>query len=138
MLEKEATQAKRMEFLQFTANPVDQALIGNTRRANVLRKMTRGLDMPEDQVVKPKEMLEMEDKQAMEQTLAGLGKRVFLLHNVHDERPVLFHTRWAMSYLRGPLTRDQIRRSTVKRREASKLHQVAQTVFGHVVSNATI
>ena len=67
ILEKEATQAKRMEFLQFTANPIDQALIGNTRRANVLRKMTRGLDMPDDQVVKPREMLEVEEKQAMEQ-----------------------------------------------------------------------
>ncbi|MAA74172.1 MAG: ATP-binding protein [Salinisphaeraceae bacterium] len=49
------------------------------------------------------------DKAAMEQTLAGLGKRVFLLHNVHESRPAIFHTRWALSYLPGPLTRDQIR-----------------------------
>ncbi len=49
------------------------------------------------------------DKQAMERTLAGLGGRVFLMNNVHDDRPAVFHTRWAMSYLRGPLTRDQIR-----------------------------
>jgi hypothetical protein len=49
------------------------------------------------------------DRRKTEQTLAGLGKRVFLLHNVHDTEPVLFHTRWAMSYLRGPLTRNQIR-----------------------------
>jgi hypothetical protein len=33
---------------------------------------------------------------------------VFLMNNVHDDEPVLFHTRWALSYLRGPLTRDQI------------------------------
>jgi DNA helicase HerA-like ATPase len=44
----------------------------------------------------------------MEQTLAGLGSRVFLAHNVHEDAPLLFHTRWAMSYLRGPLTRSQI------------------------------
>jgi hypothetical protein len=49
------------------------------------------------------------DKQAMERTLAGLGKRRFLLHNVHEDEPVVFGTRWVMSYLAGPLTRDQIR-----------------------------
>lgn len=49
------------------------------------------------------------DKQAMEWTLAGLGNRVFLMNNVHDDEPVLFETRWCMSYLRGPLSRPQIR-----------------------------
>ena len=49
------------------------------------------------------------DRAEMEKTLAGLGKRVFLLHNVHEPAPVVFHTRWVMSYLRGPLTRSQIR-----------------------------
>ena len=42
--------------------------------------------------------------------ITGLGSRVFLMHNVHEDRPVVFHTRWAMSYLRGPLTRPQVRR----------------------------
>jgi hypothetical protein len=50
------------------------------------------------------------DRRQMKQTLAGLGNRVFLMNNVHDDGPLLFETRWAMSYLRGPLTRDQIRR----------------------------
>jgi hypothetical protein len=49
------------------------------------------------------------DRQQMEATLAGLGSRVFLMNNVHDDAPVVFHTRWAMSYLRGPMTRDQIK-----------------------------
>ncbi|MFQ5528211.1 MAG: ATP-binding protein [Thermoanaerobaculia bacterium] len=49
------------------------------------------------------------DRKTMEKVIAGLGKRVFLLHNVHEEGPVLFHTRWVMSYLRGPLTRGQIK-----------------------------
>lgn len=48
------------------------------------------------------------DRGAMEETLAGLGSRVFLMNNVHDDQPVVFHTRWAMSYLRGPLTRTHI------------------------------
>ncbi|MGB5740599.1 MAG: DUF87 domain-containing protein, partial [Woeseia sp.] len=50
------------------------------------------------------------DKQKMERTLAGLGKRRFLLHNVHEDEDVVFSTRWVMSYLAGPLTRDQIAR----------------------------
>src|SRR5210317_2583 len=49
------------------------------------------------------------DKQKMERTIAGLGKRRFLLHNVHEDEPVVFSTRWALSYLAGPLTRDHIR-----------------------------
>lgn len=48
----------------------------------------------------------------LDATLAGLGKRTFLMHNVHDKAPVLMQTRWAMAYLRGPLTRDDIRRLT--------------------------
>ncbi|MCA9043493.1 MAG: ATP-binding protein, partial [Planctomycetaceae bacterium] len=48
------------------------------------------------------------DRAKMEQILSGVGSRVFLLNNVHEDEPVVFHTRWALSYLRGPLTRDQI------------------------------
>jgi hypothetical protein len=49
------------------------------------------------------------DRARMEATIAGLGKRRFLLHNVHEDEPVVFNTRWAMSYLAGPMTRDQIK-----------------------------
>ena len=49
------------------------------------------------------------DRAEAERLLSSLTKRVFLLHNVHETGPVVFHSRWAMSYLRGPLTRDQIR-----------------------------
>lgn len=52
------------------------------------------------------------DRKLADELLSGLGSRVFLKHNVHDDGPELFHTRWAMSYLRGPLTREQIRRLT--------------------------
>ncbi len=48
------------------------------------------------------------DRRQMEQILSGLGNRVFLLNNVHEDHPVVFQSRWALSYLRGPLTRDQI------------------------------
>jgi hypothetical protein len=45
----------------------------------------------------------------MEAKLASLGNRVFLMNNVHSNKPVVFQSRWAMSYLRGPLTRDQVK-----------------------------
>jgi hypothetical protein len=48
------------------------------------------------------------DRAAMERTLASLASRRFLMHNVHDDAPTLFESRWALSYLRGPLTREQI------------------------------
>jgi hypothetical protein len=48
------------------------------------------------------------DRARTERILAGLGSRVFLMNNVHDDAPVVFHSRWALSYLRGPMTRDQI------------------------------
>ncbi len=49
------------------------------------------------------------DRAALDTLLSSLDKRVFLLHNVHDRAPLLFQTRWAMSYLRGPMGRDEIR-----------------------------
>lgn len=49
------------------------------------------------------------DKKMMDRTLSALSKRTFLLHNVHETEPVIFQTRWVLSYLRGPMTRDQIK-----------------------------
>ena len=44
----------------------------------------------------------------IDRLLDGTRKRVFLMHDVHRTRPVLVHSRWAMSYLRGPLTREEV------------------------------
>jgi len=52
------------------------------------------------------------DKEAMERTLAGLGSRIFLMNNTHEDAPEVFQTRWTLSYLRGPLTRNQIKSLT--------------------------
>lgn len=65
------------------------------------------------------------DRAAMERTLAGLGNRVFLMHNVHEDAPVVFESRWAMSYLRGPLTRVQIRQLMQGRQAVSPAPQPA-------------
>lgn len=44
----------------------------------------------------------------VERLISDISPRVFLMHNVHSDAPRLVHTRWAMNYLRGPLTRQQI------------------------------
>ncbi len=49
------------------------------------------------------------NRREVEKALGALKSRVFLFHDIHAGPPVFFHTRWAMSYLRGPLTRKQIR-----------------------------
>lgn len=49
------------------------------------------------------------DRATMERLLSGLGNRVFLMNNVHENAPVLLQVRWVMSYLAGPLTRGQIK-----------------------------
>ena len=59
------------------------------------------------------------DRQEAERIISGLGKRVFLLHNVHEPAPVVFQTRWVMSYLRGPLVRDEIKTLMGPRKEAN-------------------
>jgi hypothetical protein len=48
------------------------------------------------------------DRAAANLLLSSLGKRIFLLHNIHDKGLTVFNTRWAMNYLAGPLTRTQI------------------------------
>ena len=48
------------------------------------------------------------DVAAVDATISGLGKREFMLRRAGKDRPEVFTTRWAMSYLRGPMTRDQI------------------------------
>jgi hypothetical protein len=50
------------------------------------------------------------DRDAVGRTLSGLAKRNFYVHDIHAEGPVVIESRWTLSYLRGPLTKDEIRR----------------------------
>ena len=95
-----------------TQNPVDLDYkgLGNTGtwfigRLQTERDKLRVLDGLEGASAAAGKAL---DRGRLDTILSGLGKRVFLMNNVHDETPVLFETRWVLSYLRGPLTRDQI------------------------------
>jgi hypothetical protein len=78
------------------------------------------------------------DRARMEQTLAGLGSRVFLMNNVHDDAPTVFETRWAMSYLRGPLTRQQIKQLAPAPAAAQATASVAAGAAGLPVAASTL
>jgi hypothetical protein len=54
----------------------------------------------------------------MEKLLSALGNRIFLMNNVHEDHPVVFSVRWVMTYLRGPLSRNQIKSLVDPKREA--------------------
>ncbi len=60
------------------------------------------------------------ERAAMEATLAGLSNRVFLMNNVHEDGPVVFQTRWCLSYLRGPLTNRQIEMLMAPRKQTEQ------------------
>jgi hypothetical protein len=72
------------------------------------------------------------DRARTERVLAGLRSRVFLMNNVHEDEPVVFETRWALSYLAGPLTREQLRElapeETARKGEASPTAATPQKV----------
>ena len=58
------------------------------------------------------------DVGAVGDTISGLAKREFVLRRAGKDQPEVFTTRWAMSYLRGPMTRDQIAAADARRRAA--------------------
>jgi hypothetical protein len=76
------------------------------------------------------------DRGRMEKILSGLGKRVFLVNNVHENEPMVIQSRWALSFLCGPLTRDQISQLMADRKPsapdatASKAEKVAAPAPG--------
>ncbi len=59
------------------------------------------------------------DRSRLTTVLSSLKQRTFLMQNVHEDHPVLFTTRWCLSYLPGPLTRSQIRELTAARAAAA-------------------
>ncbi len=95
-----------------TQNPVDLDYKGLTNagtwfigKLQTERDKNRVLEGLESVVSEAGTLL---DRKVLDRLISSLDSRVFLLHNVHEDRPTVFHTRWAMSYLRGPLTRQQV------------------------------
>ncbi len=98
-------------LLLVTQNPVDLDykglsnagtwLIGRLNSENDKQRVISGLEA----LATANNNLDLSD---VSRLISDLPPRVFLLRNLHNRKPVLFNTRWAMSYLRGPLNRVQI------------------------------
>jgi hypothetical protein len=96
-----------------TQNPVDidyKALtnagtwfIGKLQTEQDKARLLEGLETIND------ESGEQFDRKYFDHLISSLKKRVFIHHNVHNDKPEILKTRWAMSYLRGPLTKEQIK-----------------------------
>ena len=65
------------------------------------------------------------DRGEVDKLLSGLTSRVFVMRNVHDDALTLFQSRWALSYLRGPLGRDEIKKLTGGAKAASSVAAAA-------------
>jgi hypothetical protein len=48
------------------------------------------------------------DRKYLEKVIPALGNRVFFMHDLHRDKPVLFQSRFTLTLLRGPMTRDEI------------------------------
>jgi hypothetical protein len=61
----------------------------------------------------------LSDTKVLDKLISSLDSRVFLLHDINLKGPIVFNTRWAMSYLRGPLTRQQVKQLMADRKAAT-------------------
>jgi hypothetical protein len=66
------------------------------------------------------------DKNEIKNLLSNLKKRTFFLKSAHLDDIRLFSTRWVMSYLKGPLKRDEI--SALMKEQKSVQNSEAQSV----------
>jgi hypothetical protein len=69
------------------------------------------------------------DRGYFDSTISTLGKRVFLLHNVHAKAPEIFTTRWAMNYMPGPIMRTRL--TELNHLVGADVLQVSSTAAGH-------
>ena len=100
-----------------TQNPVD---LDYKALSNAGTWFVGRLQTPQDidRLVKGMGGGEGESEEDLRKTISALGKRVFLMKNIHENAPEVFQTRWCLSYLRGPLTLAQIKTLTAGRKTA--------------------
>jgi hypothetical protein len=70
------------------------------------------------------------DVSTLDAMIGGLGPRQFLLHSARGGAPRRFTTRWAMSFLRGPLTRLEIERLMADERATAAAHDGSTATGG--------
>lgn len=63
------------------------------------------------------------DRQELDKLLSSLDRRVFLMNNVHEDGPVLLETRWTLSWLRGPMSRNELKTLSAVRPARPKVEQ---------------
>ena len=80
------------------------------------------------------------DRSQADVAISSLRKRVFLLQNVHEPEPKIFHTRWAMAYLKGPITRTQLKELNLLRgaKTSSVVAPAPREVIGQSVAAPTV
>jgi hypothetical protein len=117
-----------------TQNPVDLDYKGLTNagtwfvgKLQTDRDKARVLEGMEGVISESGTML---DRQYLDRLISSLGSRIFILHNVHAKQPILYSTRWALSYLRGPLTRSQVRDLMADRKAGATAPAVAPAGAG--------
>jgi hypothetical protein len=71
----------------------------------------------------------MTDRSYLEKVIASLGGRIFLLHNINAGEPKVFQSKWALSFLRGPLTREQVGRLMERIKEQDRLGAVVPVLL---------
>lgn len=75
------------------------------------------------------------NRAAIEQTLSALASRVFLLHSVHADQKELMQSRWAMSYLRGPMSKEQIKSLMARKKASDAAHTATSPKVASAVSS---
>jgi hypothetical protein len=109
-------RAQGVGLVLATQNPVDLDYKG---LANIGTWMVGTLQTDQDRArLKAGLATNAAEESALDLAFRATRKRVFLLHDIHRPKQELFQSRWAMSYLRGPLTREEISRLMEGRRRA--------------------
>ncbi len=73
----------------------------------------------------------------IEAVISGLGKRQFVHHSTKATAQQVFQTRWAMAYLRGPMTRDEISRLTADAPERTSADSEPAVAAGQTLAPVT-
>jgi len=119
-----------------TQNPVDidyKALsnagiwmIGRLQTERDRERVLQGLEMAADQAGRAIPIRELG------RLISSLGKRIFLIHNVHKGVPELFKTRQALTILRNPLTLEEVAK-LMESRKARVEERVAKAYLQSVL-----
>lgn len=72
LMQMEALQLRRNEFLQATANPIDSQIVGPEGRAEILREVAKGLELDTSRIVPSREELEAQAEQAQQMAMGGM------------------------------------------------------------------